>query len=357
MECSVCLEHYNSATRKPLILPCGHTVCQSCCVTHLSMDRFCPMCRQAVPSQIDQLQINFALMFDLQPSQSTANAQLTERKEALRRTVGSLMASLEVDKEVMGSVQVKWRALKQDQQAACLRLCSTLEHAGRTLQEAAERHRKELHEMEKGNEAQVQGQLSEWQDRLQAKLQAIEELSAMLAEKVPFSEEKVTELERQLTRWETARPRITVRTVLIAQDLSAKAAALVEELTTRALNTGVKLLQAEPPIIVPTVESDVGRRTDRNKEIEPKPERPSRGHIDHVNPFPGVRWAWIKKNGSVKSFHYSDSQALEKAYQSGAKQLTISNHRTGAVDCVVDLKNFLSFKAGKRKPRRVQRVG
>lgn len=322
------------------------------------MDRYCPMCRHAVPSRIDQLQINFALIFDGQPSQSAENSQRTGQKEALRRTVNSLLASIEADKGVMESVQQKWRALKQDQQAAYLRLCSTLEQAGRTLQEAAERHRKEQAEMEAANEAQVQGQLSELQDRLQAKLQSVEELSAMLAEKAPYSEQKAVAAETQLTK-EVARPRITVRTVLIAQDLSAKASALIEELTARALNTGVKLLQTEPPIAMSAVESDIGGRVDGSREIAARSERPSKGRLDpplRANPSSDVKWVWIKKGGSVKYFHFNDCQALEKAYQSGAKQLTISNHRTGAMDCVVDLRSFLSFKAGKKKPRRVQRL-
>jgi len=386
LECSVCLDRYNSSDRKPLILPCGHTVCQGCCQTHIARERFCPMCRQPLNNRLEDLQVNYALMFDLQPTTTGSNSLQPQQREQLRGAVNQLLASLEGEKAAVASVQLQWRALRQDHQSTRLRLCSTLETAAKSLQEAANTYHKELSALDEANETQMQRELQQWDERLQAKLQAVNELTAMLAEKSPFSAERVVEAETQLAR-QGAGPAVTVRTVGVPQDLGTKVAALVEEVT-RAVSTGVMQLMARKEAEAPnpmmssmssiaSVGSGSGRGRGGRREHEPKPERavrPERAERPRKDrpdrnpavapadipqrggPSQGAKWCWLKNDNSLKPFNPEDIQALEQAFQAGAQQHTLINLKTGDVNFVVDFEHFLSFKGGKGKPRPVQRI-
>ena len=44
MDCSKCNLRYNTATRKPMVIPCGHTYCEPCSFKIL----FCPICNELV---------------------------------------------------------------------------------------------------------------------------------------------------------------------------------------------------------------------------------------------------------------------------------------------------------------------
>lgn len=44
-ECPVCLEGYNNSTSIPVSFQCGH----SCCISHVSILRNCPLCRARIP--------------------------------------------------------------------------------------------------------------------------------------------------------------------------------------------------------------------------------------------------------------------------------------------------------------------
>lgn len=343
------------------------------------------MCRQPLNVRLEDLQVNYALMFDLQPTATGSNSLQPQQREQLRGAVNQLLASLEVEKTAVASVQLQWRLLKQDHQSTRLKLCSTLENAAHALQEAASKYHKELSELDEANEAQMQGELQQWDGRLQAKLQAVNELSAMLAEKSAFSAEKVVEAETQLAR-QGVGPTVTVRTVMVPQDLGTRVAALVEEVA-RAVGTGVTQLVArkEAEVLNPMMSSmssiasvASGKGRGGRKDREPKPERPEKPERaerprkerpernsavaapadipQRGGPSQGAKWCWLKNDNSLKPFNPEDIQALEQAFQAGAQQHTLMNLKTGAAAFVVDFEHFLSFKGGKGKPRPVQRI-
>lgn len=340
------------------------------------------MCRQPLNVRLEDLPVNYALMFDLQPTATGGNSLQPQQREQLRGAVNQLLSSLEADKAAVASVQLQWRSLRQEHQSTRLRLCSALENAANALQEAANRHRKEMSELDETNEAQMQGELRQWDERLQAKLQAVNELSGMLAEKTAFSAERLVEAETQLAR-QAAGPTVTVRTIVVPQDLGTRLAALVEEVATRGVSIGVTQLVARkeaPPnpmmlsmSSISSVASESGRGRGGRRGQEPKPERadrPERPRKEQRNavvaapadipqrggPSEGAKWSWLKNDNTPKPFNPEDILALEQAFQAGNPQHTLMNAKTGAVAFVIDLERFLSFKGGKGKPRPVQRI-
>jgi hypothetical protein len=65
IECPICLEEYGEETKVPLLLPCGHTLCNSCIstITPSFGSILCPICRAVFPeSQRNELCKNFALL-------------------------------------------------------------------------------------------------------------------------------------------------------------------------------------------------------------------------------------------------------------------------------------------------------
>ena len=378
LECSVCLERYDSGVRKPLILPCGHTVCQTCCQTHVAQDRFCPMCRHPVTTPITDLQVNYALICDLQPTATGGSSLQPQQREQVRSAVNQLLASLEVDKAAVASVQLQCRTMHQNHQSARQRLCSALESAANSLLETAKRYRLELSDMDQANEAQLQGELKQWEDRIQAKLQAVTDLSAMLADKVPFSPEKVVEVETQLAR-QNAGPSISMRTLAVPQDINTRVTGLVEELTSRSLNIGVVQVsaKAEPQGLaassmssMSSMASDGGRRKGGKRDSEPRPERPRKERPEKPDrnaampaleipqrggPSEGAKWLWLKNDNQGKPFYPEECTQLEQAFQAGAKEHSLMNPK-GGVGFVVDFERFLGYKNGKGKPRRIART-
>jgi hypothetical protein len=178
----------------------------------------------------------------------------------------------------------------------------------------------------------------------------------MLADKLAFSTEKIVEAEALLAR---QRAEISLRTMLVAPDLSMKAATLVEELTTRVVRSKVQVLQAQIAPMMSSLasgESNSWKRKGGKRDFHP---RAAEDHSQAENPQrrePAVMWAWVKKNGAVKVFHPSNCQTLEKAFQSGAKEMSILHYRTGALECVVNFEKLLVFWVGKKRPKRVQRI-
>lgn len=45
LQCSVCLNSYNSSTQRPFDLGCGHSFCEQCIKTSPRSFRYCPECR------------------------------------------------------------------------------------------------------------------------------------------------------------------------------------------------------------------------------------------------------------------------------------------------------------------------
>ena len=46
LECVVCMEQFDLEERRPLVLPCGHSVCKACCIKLLENKEItCPIDR------------------------------------------------------------------------------------------------------------------------------------------------------------------------------------------------------------------------------------------------------------------------------------------------------------------------
>lgn len=54
LECQVCFERYDADSRRPKIIPCGHTFCLSCLC---ASDNKCPNCRI-----VSEIGITFSLL-------------------------------------------------------------------------------------------------------------------------------------------------------------------------------------------------------------------------------------------------------------------------------------------------------
>ena len=63
MECPVCLENF-STEFKPMILPCGHTICYDCVVMSLKKEDIeCPTCRTVHRGvKLETLVVNYAVL-------------------------------------------------------------------------------------------------------------------------------------------------------------------------------------------------------------------------------------------------------------------------------------------------------
>ncbi|XP_063611721.1 uncharacterized protein LOC134785337 [Penaeus indicus] len=74
LQCSVCLEIYDTKKRRPLVFPhCGHTFCQVCLekINRKKVFR-CPICRQT-KDQLENLRVNHAIMDLLNPDSPQKN--------------------------------------------------------------------------------------------------------------------------------------------------------------------------------------------------------------------------------------------------------------------------------------------
>ncbi|BFZ20307.1 hypothetical protein BsWGS_23345 [Bradybaena similaris] len=61
ISCPVCFVLFNERQQRPISLGCGHTVCKSCIKSRLADNR-CPFDQSLLPSDVDKLPANFALM-------------------------------------------------------------------------------------------------------------------------------------------------------------------------------------------------------------------------------------------------------------------------------------------------------
>lgn len=63
--CPLCSQGYGDAGgHRPLIVPCGHTFCESCIKGMTQMGSYikCPICTKSAPCQLDLLALNLALL-------------------------------------------------------------------------------------------------------------------------------------------------------------------------------------------------------------------------------------------------------------------------------------------------------
>lgn len=86
-ECPICLNTFGGTENKPLIIPCGHTLCDEC--IELEDETIeCPMCRQSF-TDIKSLPTNYALItdsvevgnFKKQKAIKILNSYISEEKE------------------------------------------------------------------------------------------------------------------------------------------------------------------------------------------------------------------------------------------------------------------------------------
>lgn len=59
-ECGICYDKYNEGQRRPLALPCGHTLCKAC-VFNLQQQR-CPECKYSLNGRRHNLPTNIAVL-------------------------------------------------------------------------------------------------------------------------------------------------------------------------------------------------------------------------------------------------------------------------------------------------------
>ena len=64
LECGICLENFSTNDKKPVCLPCGHTVCKSCvsqmCKSGNSVT--CPFCKKVHKTKVEDLPVNYMII-------------------------------------------------------------------------------------------------------------------------------------------------------------------------------------------------------------------------------------------------------------------------------------------------------
>jgi hypothetical protein len=64
LECQICFEEYDNSNKKPLVLECGHSICQKCLQQILSSNRQnlmkCPFDNKQLTRSLDQCPTNWS---------------------------------------------------------------------------------------------------------------------------------------------------------------------------------------------------------------------------------------------------------------------------------------------------------
>ncbi|OMJ75423.1 hypothetical protein SteCoe_25429 [Stentor coeruleus] len=83
LECSICLECFDSNEKKPLILPCGHTFCKQCVKDIKDGNSECPFDRKPVELPFESISTNFTLLelIDLQKQEEIKKKNVEEVKK------------------------------------------------------------------------------------------------------------------------------------------------------------------------------------------------------------------------------------------------------------------------------------
>lgn len=64
LECGICLETFDANAKKPVVLPCGHTVCKQC-VSQISKNKNtlgCPFCKKQHVVKVEDLPVNYQVL-------------------------------------------------------------------------------------------------------------------------------------------------------------------------------------------------------------------------------------------------------------------------------------------------------
>lgn len=87
LECGICLEQFNESKRKPVVLPCGHTICIPC-ISLMAKDNSveCPFDHKKHEVKIEDLPINFQVLgfLDAKPSSDTESTKSAETVKAVK---------------------------------------------------------------------------------------------------------------------------------------------------------------------------------------------------------------------------------------------------------------------------------
>jgi hypothetical protein len=63
LECQICFEDFDNWEKKPIVLDCGHTICQNCLKSIVLSSRRCPFDKRLfTKSNIDLFPINWSYM-------------------------------------------------------------------------------------------------------------------------------------------------------------------------------------------------------------------------------------------------------------------------------------------------------
>jgi hypothetical protein len=61
LDCQICLEDYNIYDKKPIVLDCGHSICQDCCKQIFeNIRRKCPFDNSDLLRRIEQYPVNWS---------------------------------------------------------------------------------------------------------------------------------------------------------------------------------------------------------------------------------------------------------------------------------------------------------
>lgn len=78
-ECPVCFNNY-SDTHRPLICPCGHTMCQLCLKDIILKTCQCPICSKEIPSDIKSFTVNYSLIPPQPANKPSVNHSILAKK-------------------------------------------------------------------------------------------------------------------------------------------------------------------------------------------------------------------------------------------------------------------------------------
>lgn len=60
LECQICCEDYEIKTKRPLVMDCGHSICEVCLGSIIRSTKKCPFDKKELRRTIDQYPINWS---------------------------------------------------------------------------------------------------------------------------------------------------------------------------------------------------------------------------------------------------------------------------------------------------------
>ncbi|KAK6979830.1 roquin-1 [Biomphalaria glabrata] len=116
ISCPVCCKVFNECQQRPISLGCGHTVCKSCIRSKLNDNR-CPFDQIVLPSDVDKLPANFALMH-------LVGAAVPEQEKEAVKTVSDNPKSYEQARKCIEEMAVHLKPLAENASDDDSSICS-----------------------------------------------------------------------------------------------------------------------------------------------------------------------------------------------------------------------------------------